>query len=291
MVFQQFNLFPHLTVLENVHPGTDHGCASAGKRRPSRSPWRYLERVGMADRRTSIPASSPAASSSGWRSPGRSRMSPEIMLFDEPTSALDPELVGEVLDVMRELAESGMTMMVVTHEMGFAREVADRVVFMDDGEIVEINAPGPFFENPQHERTKLFLSQEVGHRVRPAHDGVLMALGQVFHPVGDVGVEGGDRDGSLVQQIGLALADALDQRERERAMSPGRGFLRELRALRGGEGDQAVLGLGEVVDEARDVDARRAEAARRDRAVGVAGVEEQHRLAGDRAHVAADVLL
>jgi hypothetical protein len=123
---------------------------------------------------------------------------------------------------------------------------------------------------------------EVGHRVRAAHDGVLTALGQDFHPVGDIGVEGGDRDGSLVQQIGLALADALDQRERERAVSPSRGFLRKLRALRGGEGDQAVLGLGKIVDEARHVDARRAEAARRNSPICVAGVEEQHCLAGDR---------
>jgi general L-amino acid transport system ATP-binding protein len=158
MVFQSFNLFPHLTVLEN--------CTLA----PiwvRRMPKAAAEEIAMdLLRRVKIPEQ--ANKYPGQLSGGQQQrvaiaralcMSPKIMLFDEPTSSLDPEMVKEVLDTMVGLAEDGMTMMVVTHEMGFARQVADRVVFMDNGEIVEINAPAEFFANPRHERTKLFLSQ------------------------------------------------------------------------------------------------------------------------------------
>ena len=141
MVFQQFNLFPHLTALRNVTIAQERvlrRSQAEAERIARRQP-----RAGRAGRQgaTPIPASSPAASSSGWRSPGRWPWTPTLMLFDEPTSALDPELVGDVLKVMRKLAEDGMTMLVVTHEMGFAREVADRVVFMDGGVIVEEARP------------------------------------------------------------------------------------------------------------------------------------------------------
>ena len=158
MVFQQFNLFPHLTVLEN--------CTLA----PiwvRKMPRREAEDLAMSLlTRVKIPEQ--AGKYPGQLSGGQQQrvaiaralcMSPKIMLFDEPTSALDPEMVKEVLDTMTALARDGMTMIVVTHEMGFAREVADRVVFMDYGEIVEINAPEEFFARPRHERTKLFLSQ------------------------------------------------------------------------------------------------------------------------------------
>jgi general L-amino acid transport system ATP-binding protein len=158
MVFQQFNLFPHLTILEN--------CTLA----PiwvKKMPRREAEELAMTLlTRVKIPEQ--AGKYPGQLSGGQQQrvaiaralcMKPEIMLFDEPTSALDPEMVKEVLDTMTALAQDGMTMMVVTHEMGFARQVADRVVFMDMGEIVEINAPAQFFGAPQHERTKLFLSQ------------------------------------------------------------------------------------------------------------------------------------
>jgi general L-amino acid transport system ATP-binding protein len=158
MVFQQFNLFPHLTILEN--------CTLA----PiwvRKMPRREAEELAM-QLLTRVKIPEQAAKYPGQLSGGQQQrvaiaralcMKPEIMLFDEPTSALDPEMVKEVLDTMTALAQDGMTMIVVTHEMGFARQVADRVVFMDMGEIVEINAPEPFFNAPQHERTKLFLSQ------------------------------------------------------------------------------------------------------------------------------------
>jgi len=158
MVFQQFNLFPHLTILEN--------CTLA----PiwvRKMPRREAEELAM-QLLTRVKIPEQAAKYPGQLSGGQQQrvaiaralcMKPEIMLFDEPTSALDPEMVKEVLDTMTALAQDGMTMIVVTHEMGFARQVADRVVFMDMGEIVEINAPEPFFNTPQHERTKLFLSQ------------------------------------------------------------------------------------------------------------------------------------
>jgi len=158
MVFQNFNLFPHLTILEN--------CTLA----PiwvKKMPKREAEELAM-ELLTKVKIPEQAAKYPGQLSGGQQQrvaiaralcMSPKIMLFDEPTSALDPEMVKEVLDTMTTLAREGMTMLVVTHEMGFARQVADRVVFMDKGEIVEINAPEPFFANPRHERTKLFLGQ------------------------------------------------------------------------------------------------------------------------------------
>jgi general L-amino acid transport system ATP-binding protein len=158
MVFQQFNLFPNLTILEN--------CTLA----PiwvKKMPRREAEELAM-QLLTRVKIPEQAAKYPGQLSGGQQQrvaiaralcMKPEIMLFDEPTSALDPEMVKEVLDTMTALAQDGMTMMVVTHEMGFARQVADRVVFMDMGEIVEINAPAQFFGAPQHERTRLFLSQ------------------------------------------------------------------------------------------------------------------------------------
>ena len=158
MVFQQFNLFPHLTVLEN--------CTLA----PiwvRKMPTQEADEIGHAiprarpDSRAGEQVSGPALRrpAAARRDRPRAVHEPAIMLFDEPTSALDPEMIKEVLETMVELAENGMTMLVVTHEMGFARQVANRVVFMDHGQIVEMNEPEAFFDNPQHERTKLFLSQ------------------------------------------------------------------------------------------------------------------------------------
>ncbi|NJK43434.1 MAG: amino acid ABC transporter ATP-binding protein [Pleurocapsa sp. SU_196_0] len=158
-VFQRFNLWPHKTALENVIE------APILVRRQSRASavsegTQLLERVGLVRRLDGVPgATFPVGSSSAWQLPGHSAMKPKLMLFDEATSALDPEMVGEVLDVMRALAAEGMTMIVVTHEMGFARNVADRVVMMDAGEILEQGAPQQFFNNPSSERTRLFLSK------------------------------------------------------------------------------------------------------------------------------------
>lgn len=158
MVFQQFNLFPHLTVLQNVT------LAQRYVRRRSRAEsdevaLGLLERVGIPDQADKYPGQLSGGQQQRVAIARALAMQPKIMLFDEPTSALDPEMIKEVLDVMKELALSGMTMVVVTHEMGFAREVADRVIFMDGGRVVEIGTPEHFFESPQHERTKLFLSQ------------------------------------------------------------------------------------------------------------------------------------
>jgi general L-amino acid transport system ATP-binding protein len=158
MVFQSFNLFPHLTILEN--------CTLAPiwvRRTPKRDAehlaMRLLTQVKIPEQASKYPAQLSGGQQQRVAIARALCMSPKIMLFDEPTSALDPEMVKEVLDTMTALAHGGMTMIVVTHEMGFARQVADRIVFMDNGEIVEINAPGSFFDNPQHHRTKLFLSQ------------------------------------------------------------------------------------------------------------------------------------
>ena len=157
MVFQHFNLFPHLTVLENLTLAPIWVRKMPKKEAEERA-MHYLTAVKIPSRRTNIRASSPAASSSASRSRALC-MNPKIMLFDEPTSALDPEMVKEVLDTMVQLAHDGMTMLCVTHEMGFARQVANRVIFMDAGQIIEMNEPNEFFAHPQHERTKLFLSQ------------------------------------------------------------------------------------------------------------------------------------
>ena len=162
MVFQSFNLFPHLSVLQNVClapmsvRGQSRATAEAGA-------MALLERVGIAEQAGKFPAQLSGGQQQRVAIARALAMDPKIMLFDEPTSALDPEMIKEVLDVMKTLAGSGMTMLVVTHEMGFAREVADRVVFFDQGNIVEENTPEGFYQNPRHERSKLFLSQILGH--------------------------------------------------------------------------------------------------------------------------------
>jgi general L-amino acid transport system ATP-binding protein len=158
MVFQHFNLFPHLTILEN--------CTLAPiwvkklpKREAEEVAMKYLTRVKIPEQANKYPGQLSGGQQQRVAIARSLCMNPKIMLFDEPTSALDPEMVKEVLDTMVSLADEGMTMLCVTHEMGFARQVADRVIFMDYGQIVEMNTPDEFFKNPQHERTKLFLSQ------------------------------------------------------------------------------------------------------------------------------------
>ena len=158
MVFQRFNLFPNMTALSNVT------CAPmfvkrAGRAEAEKRGRELLERVGMPDKADAYPSQLSGGQQQRVAIARALAMDPKLMLFDEPTSALDPELVGEVLDVMKQLAADGMTMIVVTHEMGFAREVGDRVVFMDDGVVVEQGAPAEVFTNPRHERTKAFLSK------------------------------------------------------------------------------------------------------------------------------------
>ncbi len=158
MVFQHFNLFPHLTILENctLAPIWARRMRKADAEKIA---LHFLERVRIPEQADKYPGQLSGGQQQRVAIARALCMSPKIMLFDEPTSALDPEMVKEVLDTMVSLAEEGMTMLCVTHEMGFARQVADRVIFMDRGEIVEMNTPGAFFSNPQHERTKLFLSQ------------------------------------------------------------------------------------------------------------------------------------
>jgi general L-amino acid transport system ATP-binding protein len=158
MVFQHFNLFPHLTVLDNLTLAPIW-VRKMAKVDADEIAMHYLRRVKIPEQAGKYPGQLSGGQQQRVAIARALCMSPKIMLFDEPTSALDPEMVKEVLDTMVELAEDGMTMLVVTHEMGFARQVANRVVFMDEGQIVEINAPEPFFSNPQHERTRLFLSQ------------------------------------------------------------------------------------------------------------------------------------
>ena len=159
MVFQSLQPVPAPHGAGEHHARRRARSASSPRPRPRATRWSCSSGSRSPSRPASTRASSRVASSSAWRSPARWRCSPRSMLFDEPTSALDPEMIKEVLDAMQDLAESGMTMIVVTHEMGFARAVADRVVFMADGEIVEVGTPEHFFTNPQEERTKLFLSQ------------------------------------------------------------------------------------------------------------------------------------
>lgn len=162
MVFQHFNLFPHLTVIQNLtlapmfvlkHP----------KKEAEETAMKYLERVKIAEQAQKYPGQLSGGQQQRVAIARSLCMNPKVMLFDEPTSALDPEMIKEVLDVMVELAEEGMTMLCVTHEMGFAKLVADRVIFMDAGQIIEQNEPNEFFDNPKNDRTKLFLSQILGH--------------------------------------------------------------------------------------------------------------------------------
>lgn len=158
MVFQNFNLFPHMTVLDNVTlapikvKGTDRATAEENAKK-------ILETVGLSDKADAYPASLSGGQKQRVAIARALAMKPEVMLFDEPTSALDPEMVGEVLNVMKQLAENGMTMVIVTHEMGFAREVADRVLFIDQGVIMEQGTPEELFNNPKNERTQSFLSK------------------------------------------------------------------------------------------------------------------------------------
>ncbi len=165
MVFQRFNLFPHMTALENVIEAPVH-VGGVRKSQALEQGLALLDRVGLGDKCDNYPSQLSGGQQQRVAIARALAMEPKLMLFDEPTSALDPELVGEVLSVMRELADGGMTMIVVTHEMSFAREVADRVVFMDSGVVVEQGAPMDVINNPQHERTQSFLS-----RIREEHQG------------------------------------------------------------------------------------------------------------------------
>jgi polar amino acid transport system ATP-binding protein len=158
MVFQHFNLFPHMTVLQNIVEAPIRVKRESAARARTKA-MALLDRVGLADRAGAFPSQLSGGQQQRVAIARALCMNPKLMMFDEPTSALDPEMVKEVLDTMVELAVDGMTMLVVTHEMTFARQVANRIVFMDAGQIVEVNAPEPFFAHPQHERTKLFLSQ------------------------------------------------------------------------------------------------------------------------------------
>ena len=158
MVFQQFNLFPHLTILENITLAPVM-LKKMTKEKKKKKAMELLKRVGLEEKAEAYPVQLSGGQKQRVAIARALAMNPEIMLFDEPTSALDPEMVGEVLDVMKDLAESGMTMVIVTHEMGFAREVASRVIFMDQGIIMENGTPEEVFTNPKNERTKLFLSK------------------------------------------------------------------------------------------------------------------------------------
>ncbi|MFI0473110.1 amino acid ABC transporter ATP-binding protein [Halomonas sp. HMF6819] len=162
MVFQQFNLFPHLSVIDNV---TLAPIKVRGQRRDqaTQTAKRLLDRVGIADQANKYPSQLSGGQQQRVALARALAMEPRLMLFDEPTSALDPEMIGEVLDAMRELAREGMTMVIVTHEMGFAREVADRVIFIHKGEITEEGPPEQLFDTPQHERTQSFLARVLKH--------------------------------------------------------------------------------------------------------------------------------
>jgi general L-amino acid transport system ATP-binding protein len=158
MVFQHFNLFPHLTIVENLTLGPIW-VRKVPKKEAEETAMHYLEKVRIAEQAKKFPGQLSGGQQQRVAIARSLCMAPKVMLFDEPTSALDPEMIKEVLDVMIDLATEGMTMIVVTHEMGFAKSVAHRVLFMDFGQIVEGNTPGEFFDNPQNDRTKLFLSQ------------------------------------------------------------------------------------------------------------------------------------
>ncbi|MGG0890411.1 amino acid ABC transporter ATP-binding protein [Cytobacillus horneckiae] len=162
MVFQHFHLYPHKTVLENIilAPMKVLGKSEAEAKETAK---KYLEKVGILEKADSYPSQLSGGQQQRVAIARGLAMSPEIMLFDEPTSALDPEMIGEVLDVMKTLAHEGMTMVVVTHEMGFAKEVADRIVFMDEGRVLEESKPSEFYESPREERAKLFLSRILNH--------------------------------------------------------------------------------------------------------------------------------
>ena len=162
IVFQHFNLFPHLTVLENLTLGPIW-VRNTPKKEAEELAMKYLERVKIPEQALKFPGQLSGGQQQRVAIARSLCMNPKIMLFDEPTSALDPEMIKEVLDVMVELADTGMTMIVVSHEMGFAKTVADRVIFMDAGEIIEQNEPHEFFDNPRHDRTKMFLSQILHH--------------------------------------------------------------------------------------------------------------------------------
>ncbi len=162
MVFQQFNLFPHLTVLENVTIA-QRKVRKRDKAEAERIALDQLTHVGIPEKANAFPRQLSGGQQQRVAIARALAMQPKIMLFDEPTSALDPEMIKEVLDVMMQLVKEGMTMVVVTHEMGFARAAADRVVFMDEGRVVEVAPPADLFDNPKHERTKLFLSKILAH--------------------------------------------------------------------------------------------------------------------------------
>ena len=162
MVFQQFNLFPHLTVLENLTLAPIQVSKLSVEAATERA-MQQLERVRIAEQAHKYPLQLSGGQQQRVAIARALCLTPQVMLFDEPTSALDPEMIKEVLDVMVELAEQGITMLCVTHEMGFAKAVADRVIFMDQGQIVEQNSPQAFFDNPQHERTQDFLAKIIGH--------------------------------------------------------------------------------------------------------------------------------
>jgi general L-amino acid transport system ATP-binding protein len=162
MCFQHFNLFPHLTVMENCTLAPIW-VKKTSKKEAEEIAMQFLERVKIPEQANKYPGQLSGGQQQRVAIARSLCMNPKIMLFDEPTSALDPEMIKEVLDTMVELAQEGMTMLCVTHEMGFAKTVANRVIFMDEGQIIEQNEPNEFFDNPQHERTQLFLSQIIGH--------------------------------------------------------------------------------------------------------------------------------
>ena len=161
-VFQQFHLYPHMTALENVSLAPIH-VRKLSKKDAQKLAFKKLERVGLSEKADSYPAQLSGGQQQRVAIARGLAMSPKVMLFDEPTSALDPEMIGEVLDVMVQLASEGMTMCVVTHEMGFARQVAHRVIFMDEGQIVESGKPSQFFDNPQTDRAAYFISKILTH--------------------------------------------------------------------------------------------------------------------------------